>query len=204
LNAATDSINRYEIELDELKKGYQGLLVEAKDRIKHSSHKISSAIEIAQPYYQARLYCQQLSKEVQLISYNYDKAKTHLSAAKEMVYLAEQGLGEKSTLDMACQEMLSHATTRVNQCTNECTEVKNNLKISELKLEVAQNRVLKLQNQLKSAIKASRFKWIYFQFLLIFVVLPYFYFELPLAISFVCEFPFFLLLFLFVFCFFIE
>ena len=29
-----------------------------------------------------------------------------------MVYLAEQGLGEKSTLDTACQEMLSHAASR--------------------------------------------------------------------------------------------
>lgn len=146
-----------------MKKGYQALLEEGRERIKQASHKITSAIEIAQPYYQARLYCQQLSKDVQLITANYDKAKTHLSAAKEMVFLAEQGLGEKSTLDMACQEMLSHATTRVNQCTNECTEVKNNLKISELKLEVANNRVLKLQNQLKSAIKVSRFFQMDFQ-----------------------------------------
>lgn len=33
------------------------------------------------------------------------------TAAKEMVQLAEQGLGEKSTLDTACQEMLSHAAS---------------------------------------------------------------------------------------------
>lgn len=31
-----------------------------------------------------------------------------------MVYLAEQGLGEKATLDTACQEMLSHATSKAN------------------------------------------------------------------------------------------
>lgn len=157
LNSATDQINRYEIELDDLKKQYQDSLEESKDKVKNASHKITSAIEIAHPYYQARLYCSQLAKEVQLALINYDRAKTHLSAAKEMVYLAELGLGEKAVLDTAYQEMLSHATTRVNQCTNECTEVKNNLKILELKLEVSNNRVLKLQNQLKSAIKVSRF-----------------------------------------------
>ena len=42
---------------------------------------------------------------------NYEKAKSHHAAAKEMVYLAEQGLGEKSNLDTACQELLSHAAS---------------------------------------------------------------------------------------------
>lgn len=41
----------------------------------------------------------------------HEKAKSYHAAAKEMVYLAEQGLGEKSTLDTACQEMLSHAAS---------------------------------------------------------------------------------------------
>lgn len=73
-----------------------------------------------------------------------------------MVYLAEQGLGEKPTLDIACQELLSHAISRVNECQLDCTESKNFLKMCELKQEVANNRVAKLQNQLKGAIRASR------------------------------------------------
>lgn len=103
-----------------------------------------------------------------------------------MVQLAEQGLGEQSTLDTACQEMLSHAASnfylflfakslnrnvflpsplskltiligRVNQSQIECIEARNVLKICELKQDVANNRVTKLQSQLKSAIKASRY-----------------------------------------------
>lgn len=54
----------------------------------------------------------QLAKETQTAAANYEKAKSIHAAAKEMVYLAEQGLGEKSTLDTACQEMLSHAASK--------------------------------------------------------------------------------------------
>lgn len=43
---------------------------------------------------------------------NHEKARSVHAVAKEMVYLAEQGLGEKSTLDTACQEMLSHAASK--------------------------------------------------------------------------------------------
>lgn len=110
---------------------------------------------------------------------SYDKSKSTLAAAKEMVNLAEQGLGEKNTLDVACQEMLSHASkktkcdfkfffnillfnifksaSRVNESQSECTEARNNLKMCELKQDVANTRVTKLQTQLKGAIRASRY-----------------------------------------------
>ena len=140
----------------EAKNEFRVLLTESVERIKQSAHKLGNSIESAKPYYEARLYAAQLSKETQNAALNYDKAKSHHSAAKEMVYLAEQGLGEKSTLDHACQEMLTHATTRVNESQNECTEMRNLMKICQLKQEVANNRVLKIQSQLKSAIKASR------------------------------------------------
>lgn len=74
-----------------------------------------------------------------------------------MVFLAEQGMGETSTLDTACQEMLSHAASKVNQSQLDMTNARNSLKMCQLKLEVATNRVNKLQSQLKQAIKASRF-----------------------------------------------
>ncbi|XP_055844798.1 guanine nucleotide exchange factor rei-2 isoform X2 [Episyrphus balteatus] len=156
LNSATDNINKYEVELEEAKCEFKKLLAESVERIKQSAHKLSNSIQTAKPYYEARLYATQLSKETQLAASNFEKAKSVHAAAKEMVYLAEQGLGEKSTLDTACQEMLSHAAGRVNQSQVECTETRNILKMCELKQEVANNRVAKLQSQLKAAIKASR------------------------------------------------
>lgn len=156
LNSATDNINKYEVELEEAKCEFKKLLAESVERIKQSAHKLSNSIQTAKPYYEARLYASQLSKETQQAATNFEKAKSVHAAAKEMVYLAEQGLGEKSTLDTACQEMLSHAAGRVNQSQVECTETRNILKMCELKQEVANNRVAKLQSQLKGAIKASR------------------------------------------------
>lgn len=140
----------------EAKSDFRQLLIESLDRIKQSSHKLSNSIQTAKPYYEARLYAAQLTKECQLAAINYEKAKSIHAAAKEMVFLAEQGLGEKSTLDTACQEMLSHAASRVNQSQIECVETRNVLKICQLKHEVANNRVNKLHSQYKAAIKASR------------------------------------------------
>lgn len=157
LNSATDNINKYEVELEEAKCEFKKLLAESVERIKQSAHKLHNSIQTAKPYYEARLYATQLSKETQQAASNYEKAKSVHAAAKEMVYLAEQGLGEKSTLDTACQEMLSHAAGRVNQSQVECTETRNILKMCELKQEVANNRVAKLQSQLKAAIKASSY-----------------------------------------------
>uniref|UniRef100_A0A182N1D1 SH3 domain-binding protein 5-like n=1 Tax=Anopheles dirus TaxID=7168 RepID=A0A182N1D1_9DIPT len=177
LNEATDNINKHEVDLDvskqpakrvcrdrsqhrshlqEAKNEFRELLRESAEKIKAVAKKVGNSIDAAKPYYEARLYASQLAKETQQCAVNFDKAKSVHAAAKEMVYLAEQGLGEKSTLDTACQEMLTHATTRVNESQNECTEMRNVLKISELKLEVANNRVCKLHSQLKGAIRASR------------------------------------------------
>ncbi|XP_058975124.1 uncharacterized protein LOC101895925 isoform X1 [Musca domestica] len=157
LNTATDNINKYEVELDEAKCEFKRILAESVVRIKQSAHKLGNSIEAAKPYYESRIYAAQLAKETQLAAANYEKAKSIHAAAKEMVYLAEQGLGEKSTLDTACQEMLSHAASKVNQSQLEVTDARNSLKMCQLKLEVANNRVGKLQGQLRQAIKASSF-----------------------------------------------
>ncbi|XP_037937562.1 uncharacterized protein LOC119671116 isoform X6 [Teleopsis dalmanni] len=156
LNTATDNINKFEVELDDAKSEFKRLLAESVVRIKQAAHKLGNSIEAAKPYYESRIYAAQLSKETQQAAADHEKAKSMHSAAKEMVYLAEQGLGEKSTLDTACQEMLSHAASKVNQSQLEVTETRNSLKMCQLKLDVANNRVGKLQGQLKQAIKASR------------------------------------------------
>ncbi|XP_067639557.1 uncharacterized protein [Eurosta solidaginis] len=155
LNTATDNINKYEVELDEAKCDFKRILAESEVRIKQAAHKLGNSIEAAKPYYESRIYAAQLAKETQQAAVNYEKAKSIHCAAKEMVYLAEQGLGEKATLDTACQEMLSHATTKVNQSQVEVTDARNTLKMCQLKLEVATNRVGKLQGQLRQAIRAS-------------------------------------------------
>lgn len=67
----------------------------------------------------------QTSQELQTATVVYDKANSAHAAAREMVFLAEQGLSRLAegsdggvTLDPAWQEMLNHATHRVNQVCN--------------------------------------------------------------------------------------
>lgn len=52
--------------------------------------------------------------------------------------------------------MLAHATTRVNETQMEHSDARNSLKMNELKQDIANTRVSKLQSQLKGAIRASR------------------------------------------------
>lgn len=93
-----------------------------------------------------------------------------------MLLQNSQGMGG---LDIALQEMISHATSRVNQYTDECNKyvenlatinchlqsltifikiyrVQNRMRITELKHEMANMHVTKLQSQLKASIKVSR------------------------------------------------
>lgn len=62
----------------------------SQEEIKLISSKIKSAIDLARPFYEARKQSNELLKEKLVESANYEKAKTNLAAAKEMVHLAEQ------------------------------------------------------------------------------------------------------------------
>lgn len=81
LNTATDNINKFEVELDLLKKKYESLELEGVENIKKSSLKISNAIEASEVYYKNRSLNIQLQRDVQLAAANYERAKTHLSGS---------------------------------------------------------------------------------------------------------------------------
>lgn len=73
---------------------------DGEEEIKEISSKIKSAIELALPFYQARRHLRHLSRTIQADKSNYDKAKTNLSAAKEMVSLAEGSVTDVSANDV--------------------------------------------------------------------------------------------------------
>ncbi|CAG4939268.1 unnamed protein product [Colias eurytheme] len=121
LNTATDEINRLEVELDEARLAFRRLLAEGHLRIQQLTKKLGTSVHKARPYYEARFRANITSQELHTANLAYDKANSAHSAAREMVYLAEQGLARLAdgsgglTLDPAWQEMLNHATHRVNQ-----------------------------------------------------------------------------------------
>ena len=79
LNFFSDNINKFEVELEILKKQYEELESEGIEKIKKSSHKITNAIETSEEYYKTRISQIQLQKEFLSSAANYEKAKTHLS-----------------------------------------------------------------------------------------------------------------------------
>ncbi|XP_050355899.1 guanine nucleotide exchange factor rei-2-like [Nymphalis io] len=162
LNTATDEINRLEVELDEARLAFRRLLAEGHLRIQQLTKKLGTSVHKARPYYEARFRANITSQELQTANLAYDKANSAHAAAREMVYLAEQGLARLAegsgglTLDPAWQEMLNHATHRVNQAESDraCATVTQRSKAATHR--AAATLVQQLQNGLKRHIAKSR------------------------------------------------
>lgn len=57
----------------------------------------------------------QAQQETQKAALRYERAVSMHTAAREMVYVAEQGLlADRNTMDATWQEMLNHATAKVD------------------------------------------------------------------------------------------
>ncbi|XP_072948112.1 uncharacterized protein [Epargyreus clarus] len=162
LNTATDEINRLEVELDEARLAFRRLLAEGHLRIQQLTKKLGTSVHKARPYYEARFRANITSQELQTATLAYDKANSAHAAAREMVYLAEQGLARLAdgsgglTLDPAWQEMLNHATHRVNQAEADRASAAVTQRTKAAAHRAAAALVQQLQNGLKRHIAKSR------------------------------------------------
>ncbi|KAF6203806.1 hypothetical protein GE061_002141 [Apolygus lucorum] len=158
LNSATDDINKLEVELDETRATFHKMLRQSMVETESLCTRLGpSAVEKARPYYAARIQAKQAQAEAQKAAVRLEKANSAHSAAKEMVFLAEEGLTmEGRTFDHAWQEMLNHATIRVNDCESERTQSEAHYQRATAALQVAQNKVTQLQKELKKVISKSR------------------------------------------------
>ncbi|KAL0811746.1 hypothetical protein ABMA28_009183 [Loxostege sticticalis] len=162
LNTATDEINRLEVELDEARLAFRRLLAEGHLRIQQLTKKLGTSVHKARPYYEARFRANITSQELQTATIAYDKANSAHAAAREMVYLAEQGLARLAegaaglTLDPAWQEMLNHATHRVNQAEADRANATVTHRTKLAAHRAASALVQQLQSGLKRHIAKSR------------------------------------------------
>ncbi|XP_072391795.1 uncharacterized protein [Diabrotica undecimpunctata] len=154
LNNATDEINKLEVELDECRTAFKQLLCESTLKVDAIRVKLGMCVERARPYYEARFYANEMFKHSQIAACKFEKANSAHSAAREMVYLAEQGLGGR-TLDPAWQEMLNHATQRVNDAERDRGLAETEHRIACVKHDAANAKVQSLQKELKRAITKS-------------------------------------------------
>ncbi|KOC68658.1 SH3 domain-binding protein 5-like, partial [Habropoda laboriosa] len=156
LNTATDDINKLEVDLDEARATFRELLCESTLKIDSLAKKLGACIEKSRPYYDARFKAKEALQETQKAAIRFERANSQHAAAKEMVYLAEEGLRtEGRCFDHAWQEMLNHATARVNECKHERALSEAEHRHTTALYHKAEHEVQRLQSELKRAIAKS-------------------------------------------------
>ncbi|XP_060552165.1 SH3 domain-binding protein 5-like isoform X2 [Ruditapes philippinarum] len=157
LNKASEEINRLELELDDARASFRQALTDSTYKLDALAKKLGSCVDKARPYYEARLKSKEVHVETQKAAYMFERACSMHEAAKEMVQLAEQGyMQREDSGDPAWQEMLNHATMKVNDAEMERLESeKVHLKTTQ-KFKEAEEQVLKLQKDLKRSINKSK------------------------------------------------
>eukprot|EP00095_Tigriopus_kingsejongensis_P009100 maker-scaffold295_size218279-snap-gene-1.30 protein:Tk09100 transcript:maker-scaffold295_size218279-snap-gene-1.30-mRNA-1 annotation:"sh3 domain-binding protein 5-like protein" len=157
LNSSTDVINKLELDLEEARHHFQHLLNESSRQLEAMSKQLGSAVERSRCYYDARMEARKALAEAQHAAVRFEKASSAHEAAKEMVTLAEEGYAEKGLkFDSAWQEMLNHATNRVNESEKEKDESASLHKKKYRSYQKSQLRVQLIERTLKKSINKSR------------------------------------------------
>ncbi|XP_055733316.1 SH3 domain-binding protein 5-like [Salvelinus fontinalis] len=157
LNQASDEINKLELQLDDARSSYRRILTDSARKLNAQGTQVGTCIEKARPYYEARRLAKEAQQETQKAALRYERAVSMHTAAREMVYVAEQGLlADRNTLDPTWQEMLNHATSKVNEAEEErLRSEREHQRVTQLCQE-AEQRVQTLQKSLKRFIIKSK------------------------------------------------
>ncbi|XP_067830109.1 SH3 domain-binding protein 5-like [Heptranchias perlo] len=157
LNQASEEINKLELQLDEARNTYRKILSESARKLNAQSSQLGNCIEKARPYYEARRQAKEAQQETQKAALRYERAVSMHNAAREMVYVAEQGLmADRNRLDPTWQEMLNHATSKVNEAEEErLRSEREHQRVTQL-CQQAEGRVQELQKSLKRVIIKSK------------------------------------------------
>ncbi|XP_074873347.1 SH3 domain-binding protein 5-like isoform X3 [Carettochelys insculpta] len=99
----------------------------------------------------------QAQQETQRAALRYERAVSMHNAAREMVFVAEQGvMADKNRLDPTWQEMLNHATCKVNEAEEErLRSEREHQRVTRL-CQQAEAKVQGLQKSLKRVIVKSK------------------------------------------------
>ncbi|KAI4884236.1 hypothetical protein NFI96_011600 [Prochilodus magdalenae] len=156
LNEASEEINQLELQLEVARSSYRKILTDSARKLKAQSSQLGACIEKARPYYEARRLAKEVQQETQKAALRYERAVSMHTAAREMVYVAEQGLAADRTLDQTWQEMLNHATAKVNEAEEErLRSEREHMRVTQ-KCQEAEAHVQILQKSLKRAIVKSK------------------------------------------------
>ncbi|XP_061690733.1 SH3 domain-binding protein 5-like [Syngnathoides biaculeatus] len=157
LNQASDEINKLELNLDDARSSYRKILTDSARKLNAQGSQLGACIEKARPYYEARRQAKEAQQETQKAALRYERAVSMHTAAREMVYVAEQGLlADRNTMDPTWQEMLNHATAKVNEAEEERFRSEHeHQRVTQL-CQDAEAKVQTLQKSLKKVILKSK------------------------------------------------
>ncbi|GAB1609278.1 uncharacterized protein LOC115220940 [Argonauta hians] len=157
LNKASEEINALELELDDARAAFRQELSDSTHKLNAMSKKLGACIDKARPYYDARMKAKEAHIDTQKAAVRYERACSMHEAAKEMVHLAEQGYMKRDQpSDPAWQEMLNHATMKVNEAEKERIESEQYHERTTKIFKEAEECVQQLQKDLKRAISKSK------------------------------------------------
>ncbi|XP_042169315.1 LOW QUALITY PROTEIN: SH3 domain-binding protein 5-like, partial [Oncorhynchus tshawytscha] len=139
------------------RSSYRRILTDSARKLNAQGSQLGTCIEKARPYYGFRRLAKEAQQETQKAALRYERAVSMHTAAREMVYVAEQGLlADRNTLDPTWQEMLNHATSKVNEAEEErLRSEREHQRVTQLCQE-AEQRVQTLQKSLKRFIIKSK------------------------------------------------
>ncbi|NXM04527.1 3BP5L protein, partial [Tyrannus savana] len=139
------------------RSAYRRILSESARKLNSQGSQLGNCIERARPYYEARRRAKEAQQETQRAALRYERAVGMHNAAREMVFVAEQGVAAgKNRLDPTWQEMLNHATRKVNEAEEErVRSEREHQRVTRLCQE-AEAEVQALQKSLKRVILRSK------------------------------------------------
>lgn len=159
LNAATDEINKLELELDESTKTFHLLLAETSRRLQALSKRLGSCVDKSRPYYDAGAAAAAARADCQKAAVQFQRASELHAAAKETVTLAEQRFVSKQDewqFDSNWQEVLNHAIIKVMDAEKRKADSGREHQKKAANYIAAERKVAQLEDSLKRNILKSR------------------------------------------------
>ncbi|KAI5641732.1 SH3 domain-binding protein 5 (SH3BP5) domain-containing protein [Phthorimaea operculella] len=159
LNAATDEINKLELELDESMKTFHLLLNETSRRLQALTKRLGSCVDKSRPYHEAVAAAATARAECQKAAVAFQRASELHAAAKETVTLAEQRFVSKQDewqFDSNWQEVLNHAIIKVTDAEKRKAESGREHQQKAAAYIAAERKVAQLEESQKRNIIKSR------------------------------------------------
>uniref|UniRef100_A0A3B1ID38 SH3 domain-binding protein 5 n=1 Tax=Astyanax mexicanus TaxID=7994 RepID=A0A3B1ID38_ASTMX len=135
--------------------GYR-ILTDSARKLNAQGSQLGDCIQKAWPYYEALREAEEVSRD-QKAALRYERAVFIHTAAREMVCVAEQCLlADRNTMDPTWQEMLNHATAKVNKAQAERLRSERERQWVTQLCQEAKARVQTLQKALMRVILKSK------------------------------------------------